>query len=343
MREFPARRVAGTGLQRIVGGHEAAERIARPVLIVAHPLAGEIQLELVGRLPAILEARAVAVLVVHALAGVDLVDRAVMTEFPRRETGGGVLRHGKVHGAGIFPVVQRPERRPQRGVGFADFRRIADDVDQARRGVLAEQHALRPEQHFDAVDVDEICRGPDITRERHAVERHAGRLFQSIPGAQGFDAADAEAVVGGRAGMAVFERGNQALEVGGVREVLLLQHGLRHHVHAERHNLDVFRATGGGHHDFIESTARGGSRLGAHDDSRLCAQKTSQADARKGTTTAPHYSLLICSHANSLDLYRYRCSTRLPQPVAKTAHSARLSGVHELPLNAASRPRRHFK
>ena len=65
-----------------------------------------------------------------------------------------------------------------------------DDVDQAGRGVAAEQCALRPAQHFDAVDRAELGQADAGARAIDAVDKHADRGFEAGVVADGADAAD---------------------------------------------------------------------------------------------------------------------------------------------------------
>ena len=53
--------------------------------------------------------------------------------------------------------------------------RLGDDIDDARRGVLAEQCALRPFQDFDPVQLPEIAEGHAATRAVDPVDHRTDR------------------------------------------------------------------------------------------------------------------------------------------------------------------------
>src|SRR5690606_19191588 len=66
-----------------------------------------------------------------------------------------------------------------------------DDVDHAGGGVLAEHGALRPLQHFDALDLAEVAEADAVARPVDAVDHDADRGLQAHVVAHGADAADA--------------------------------------------------------------------------------------------------------------------------------------------------------
>jgi hypothetical protein len=70
-------------------------------------------------------------------------------------------------------------------------RRGAEDVDDAGRGVLAEQRALRALQDLDALKLAQIAEADRVARPVDAVDDHADRAFQAGVVADRADAADA--------------------------------------------------------------------------------------------------------------------------------------------------------
>ena len=72
-------------------------------------------------------------------------------------------------------------------------RRVRDHVHQAGGGIAAVQRALRPAQHFDAVDVEEVGGLAGRARDVHAVLHEGGRRIALVGGVVVADAADGHA------------------------------------------------------------------------------------------------------------------------------------------------------
>jgi hypothetical protein len=63
-------------------------------------------------------------------------------------------------------------------------------VDEAGRGVAAEQRALRPAQHFDPLDLAKLVEADARARAVDAVDEHGDRAFEAGIVADRADAAD---------------------------------------------------------------------------------------------------------------------------------------------------------
>ena len=63
-------------------------------------------------------------------------------------------------------------------------------MDEAGRGVAAEQSALRAAQHLDMVDLAKLAKADAGTRAIDAVNEHGDRAFEAGIVADGADAAD---------------------------------------------------------------------------------------------------------------------------------------------------------
>src|SRR5690606_39634580 len=94
-------------------------------------------------------------------------------------------------------VAARHAERPVVAGGDLAFRALGvarapgDDVDHAGRGVLAEHGALRPLEHFDALDLAEVAEADAVARPVDAVDHDADRRLQADVVAHRADAADA--------------------------------------------------------------------------------------------------------------------------------------------------------
>ncbi len=95
--------------------------------------------------------------------------------------------------------------------------RLGDDVDEAGRRVAAKQGALRPAQHFDALDLAQIGEGRAGARAIDAVDEHRDRAFQARIVADRADAADARDAVCLGAGRDDEQRRRELVEAGGCR------------------------------------------------------------------------------------------------------------------------------
>ncbi len=115
-----------------------------------------------------------ALVAVDRLAVEHVARVAVVIAVIAADPRGNVLaeRAGEVGGRADFVLVEIGDRGVGREHGA---RRAGDDVERARRGVLAEQRALRPAEHFDPVDVGEVLRRHPRAAVDDAVDdrRHA--------------------------------------------------------------------------------------------------------------------------------------------------------------------------
>ena len=89
-------------------------------------------------------------------------------------------------------------------------------MDQAGRGVAAEQGALRPAQHFDPLDLAKLVEADARARAIDAVDEHRDRAFEAGIVADGADAANAGRAVGFGAGRRHEQRRGELVQLADV-------------------------------------------------------------------------------------------------------------------------------
>ena len=216
------------------------------VLVAAGAVGRQHDLHVVGRRDQQLRPEGAEVLVVVAILAA--------------RPGAGLHRHPAIAVAvrGIHAqrrvVAQRGVERagqPQRGVvaegdfavgGALEARLAGDHVDDAGRGVLAEQGALRPLQHLDALQLAEVAEADAVARAVDAVDHHADRGFQADVVAHRADAADARGGDGLALGAGDGQARHQDLQVLDVAHAGVLQGLLGQGGDRDRHVLHDFFA-----------------------------------------------------------------------------------------------------
>src|SRR5439155_3998523 len=156
----------------------------------------------------------------------------------RRVVGGIVIETVALDPNGVEACGDRVGERPRDAarksaqIVIADrrfaihFRRkprlLADDVDQAGRGVATEQSALRPAQHFDPVDLAKLVEAYARARAVNAVDEHGDRTFEAGIVADRADATDARGAVGFRSGRRDQQRRRQLVQLADISRAAVL-------------------------------------------------------------------------------------------------------------------------
>ena len=178
---------AGRG---VIAGRQIHARAA--FLIALGIVADDPDREGIGRLIENLPAQQPAVAIVNPVAGNDVLQEAVtLREYAvdaHRDRIGDRAGDPAIDAAKIVIA----DRRFAISFG-GKLRLCGDDVDQARRGVAAEQGALRPAQHFDPIDWPELGQTGADAATVDAVDEHRDRAFETGVVADRADAADASA------------------------------------------------------------------------------------------------------------------------------------------------------
>ena len=222
-------------------------------LVLAYGIRDQAQRHILVGCPQRLRAHQPAITVVVALSIHDVFEVAVARVVLRTESHSQAIGHHRsAPRTGDNPAVVVAER-----CGDETFRRegrlLGADIDDACRGVLAEQGGLRAAQHFDLIDVDQIAHGHAPLRAINAIHEHADRAFQPRIVARRTDTAQSNRGSGGLAGgCRDDERGHghrQRLRIDNAR---LLEVLARHGSDRERHDLERFRAARGGDRDGAE-------------------------------------------------------------------------------------------
>ena len=214
----------------------------------------------------------VVLLLTRAGAGDDVVEAVTLT-LGHIEAAGDLIGDRAGDRPGQAPGVEvavgglgAEARREGRGLG--------DDVDDAGRGVLAEQGALRPLQHLDAAQLAQIAEADAVARAVDAVDDHADRALQAGVVPDGADAADAGGGGGFRLGRGDSHARRQDLQILDVADPGAVQRLLRQGRHHDRHVLQTLFALLGGDDDVVD---RGRSVLSGGG-----ADKTEGCDADDG-------------------------------------------------------------
>ena len=153
---------------------------------------------------------------------------------------------------GIGPNLTGAARhQPDRRLGLVG-RHPRHDVHRAADDVAPVEGALRPAQHFDPLDVDEVGQHPGRPRQVDAVEIHGGARVGAGKDDIGADAADGELREAG-----VLREGDRRTEPGQLLHrvhVGALQLVAGQHAHGHRHGVHVALADlrGGDHGVFLQ-------------------------------------------------------------------------------------------
>jgi hypothetical protein len=166
-----------------------------------------------------------------------------------------------------------------------EFGRLGDDVDHAGRGVLAEDGALRPLQHLDALQLAQVAERHAAARAIDAIDHRPDRRFQAGVVADGADAANPDRGLRPAAGRGDAEAGSQDLQVLHVAHTRVLKLLARHHVHDDRNVLEVLLPLLGGDDDRLHLGSFG---LGHGGGSPRTNE--SQHGARRGAFYETHQS-----------------------------------------------------
>ncbi len=124
-----------------------------------------------------------------------------------------------------------------------------DDVDDARRGVLAEQGRLRALQHLDALDLAQIAQGRAVAGAIDAVDHDADRAFDARIVAHRADAADAGGGEGLVRGRGHDQARRQDLQILDVAHADAVQQGLARHRQRQGRGRQGRLAPFSRHHD----------------------------------------------------------------------------------------------
>ncbi len=165
-------------------------------------VADQANAEIAGRLEQQLAADQIAVAIVRILeTGRQILGEAVTLLIdsvkPAGDLVGKPARDGSIDTVVIIVAICGRAFRLE-----IEARLLGHDVDQARCGILAEQRALRPAQHFHALDIAEFGQAHAGAAAVHAVNEEADRRLQSRVFANGSDTTNArgEADLARRAG-----------------------------------------------------------------------------------------------------------------------------------------------
>ena len=253
-------------VERALGRAGADENGGAAFRVLAAVVARQQDVEIAARFPQQLPAKADVVLFVDVIPAGD-VEQCALTAGPRQREP---RRHGIAERAGdrrldlLEPEVAGRSLRPAFEI---EGRLAAGDVDRARGGVLTIERALRPAQHLDLGDVEEVeSRGGD-PRIIDVVDEYPHALIEPVVGKpkRRADPADRQRGVA-RVGRIVLQRRGQLLkathvEAAGVVDVLAA-----HHRDSQRHLLRSFVAAARGDDDLVAVIARAGAdRRGLRD------------------------------------------------------------------------------
>ncbi|MCY1170653.1 hypothetical protein D9M73_107350 [compost metagenome] len=234
---------------RRIGGHRSRCGVDRPgrdhftaaIVIVAVIIGDEGELHIGSGIGIDLQAPAIMFEAVDQLASGDVADVAVIIGVEAGQARAHILaqRHINRGACAIFAVAEEPVL----DIAAKRARRLfRDDVDDAGARIFAEQRALRPTQHFDLVDIDQVAKRLARAAVDHAVDHGRNRWLARDREGRGADPAQEQRLVERRARFQEIERRHQILRA--------LQAGLAlrgdriagHHGDGERHVLQPFGA-----------------------------------------------------------------------------------------------------
>ena len=237
-----------------VGGPDL--RADAAVFVPAREVADQAEGDVVAGQPQQLATNGAEVLVVvvnlgtRAVTGVDGHEAVTDAAAGVQAEGQGVAdragdRTRSAHGTVVADVQFGVElRRERRGLG--------DDVDDAGRGVLAEQRALRALQDLDTAHFAQVAEADRVARAVDAVDDHADRAFQTGVVTHRTDAADAGGGRGFRRGRGDRHARRQDLQVLDVADAGVLQRLGRQAGDHDRHVLKVLLTLLGGDDDVVD-------------------------------------------------------------------------------------------
>ncbi len=183
-------------------------------------------------------ARRPLVAAVDVVAGVEILCVAVALIRNARDAQRGLFAERQVDRALALQLAVVAGLEFDIAAELADLRLLRQHVDGAARGIAAVQRALRPAQHFDALDVEILGFEDAGILQRHRVEVrfHAG--VRTRPHRRHADAADLE-VRAGEIGLAVGDVGNVELQVGRLIDLSSRQCRLVEGRYGDRHIDEV--------------------------------------------------------------------------------------------------------
>jgi hypothetical protein len=208
-------------------------------------------LQVVDRPPQQLAADRGLVAAVDLLAVIEIFDVAVIFAAAGADAiaQGLADRTRQADRAAILVIVggQHIGQDAELGAGIA-----GGDVDQAGRGALAVEGALRTAQHFDALDVGKVGEGAGLERDRHVVQldRDAGLDADAI--GEGADAAQRHRGVDRLVGLANGQGRGDPRDVGEFLDAGAFQLPSGDDRNGQRHVLDVLGALLGGDDHFFQ-------------------------------------------------------------------------------------------
>ena len=262
------------------------------ILVPVGDVGGQVQGQGIAGIPAVLCADRVEIPVeivgfaARANTGIDL-DEAVTAAVGRIHAQCGLFSDGQVEARGEpeFGIVAGRQFRMGRRF---KVRTLGDHVDHAGRGVLAEQGALRPLQHLDALQLAEVAEAHAIARAVDPVDDDADRGFQAGVVAHGPDAADAGGGQRLALGAGHGQAGHQHLQVLHVADAAVLEDFLGQRGHHDRHVLQGFLALLRGDDQLVERLgfSLGGRRAGVLRHGRQGRQGGQRGHHGQGEATA---------------------------------------------------------
>ena len=262
------------------------------ILVPVGDVGGQVQGQGIAGIPAVLRAHRVEIPVeivgfaARADTGIDL-DEAVTAAVGRIHAQCGLFSDGQVEARGEpeFGIVAGRQFRMGRRL---EVRTLGHHVDHAGRCVLAEQGALRPLQHLDALELAEVAKAHPVARAVDAVDDHADRRLQAGVVAHRADATDARGGQRLALGAGDGQAGHQHLQVLDVADAGVLEDFLGQRGHHDRHVLQGLLALLRGDHQLVERLGLllGGRRAGVLRHGRQGRQGGQRGHHGQGQATA---------------------------------------------------------
>ena len=245
-----------------VGGH-GPDQLGAAVVVALAVVGDQGQRQGLGDIGGDHGADAPVLIAVDARIGGDVVDIAAVGAVEGGDPALDHIAERHIDGAAqaVFIAV----------AGIATFqetaeiraRALGNDVDDAGRGVLAEQRALRAAQHFQAVDVDQVAEGLTGPAVDHAIDDGGDRGFAGNREGRGTDPTQEQRLVDGGAGLAEVQGRHEVLRAFQVHRAAGGDGRAGDHGDGQRHILEFLYALLGGDHDFSDGgRIIGGTRLG---------------------------------------------------------------------------------
>ena len=246
-----------------IGGHRAHGGVAAGRFALAE-FGKDRRRDAVARVEHQLATHPPGLAAVHFLAGCDVVNVPVLPllkEGAQPEADGFAQR--AACGQPEVQLVVGGVAPPESEVEIL-ARRLGDHIHHAGRSVLAEQRALRPAQHFDALDVQQVAEGLGRSDQGHVVHDDGNAGFNIDAEDVGANAPQTEAAVGGPVPPIDRQRRRDAGDVGELIDAHGFKGRLVHRANRNRHILHALRAFRGCHHDFLNEGLSGQNGRGQH-------------------------------------------------------------------------------